>query len=1132
MKKILLKLFLIWIFFLSIWAFSQTGFIPPSPQSFSFIKATNVVSENEHTGSASINIPLFTYKANKLSTDVSILYSGAGVKVDDLPNDVGMTWVVNASGVITRTVNGLIDEKATMRMNKSEAELIQRTASDCDADEEIRTACYSPFQMDTERDIFEFRFANVSGAFYLDQNFIPVFLKNDDDVKIKNILPPNETDNIKFIGFEITTKEGVKYIFGGSINYWETTASKAMPANPPGDYAVTSFFLKETEYQTGEKIYFSYEDTDLVTNAISEIHTRYLYSCCLGTGIMPNLDPELRVSVQTHYTRNKKRLKTISSSENSDKINFIYSDKADSDFKKYLSEIEYYENNEVLKKVAFNYLFESSTGVLNLQRFYLSQLSFYSRNVFDKKYQFNYDDPLSLPRRLSYNQDMYGYFNGKENESLIANFFGNTTPPSNFYPPMILQSFGNRRPYFAFATKGTLKEVIYPTGGKTKFEYESPKTKAVFKSKFGFDDDGTIVPTFGGTSTKVIENLHFDQMIPYTLITYSGNASQNHMKQAKFTIEDMDSHQLIHSDSKTYGYAPQDSIYGNISLKKDKRYLLSFTPNGSAELKLSYSHRDPIDDFGIRLKSVTHVENGQVSEYKRFYYRPIELYHVKEENMALIDMMIIPAVQYATFEEFHEGMSATVTYSAHTSTNSSPLYNSRLRERYGFVTVSIGGDNFENGGYQKSFRKDSDDPLVKIHPSPAWGSGAGSPTSGSGYFGSVNGLPNFFGVILNSLYFPAKGNRLSFSGTLNRVKYFEKKGNLIYKNKQINYQNKYNITAINPNLFVSRPFNDLTSGNCGSTSVQRISNFYISIYKNYSIDTKLQKEKKIEYIDSVPVSFYNNYDDYLAADSLNTSESAYRKIISTTDYDYTGMPFHNQLTNQKLLSPDGSVTETRYQYAQEKNNQYLIGKNMIGVPLETEVKKDGKVISKTETLYPDSQTSADAKTSGLALPYSVVSQNLLTGLMDADVRYDRYDSKGNLLQYTTKEGIPVSIVWGYNQTLPIAKVEGIIYSYLQQLSPETADIINASDIDFNAGANNDETSFLSVLQRFRTRLGNDVRFTSLVSTYTYDPLIGVRSITPPSGIREQYLYDSAGRLEKVIDVNGKILKEMKYNYKN
>ncbi|WP_185290494.1 RHS repeat protein [Chryseobacterium lactis] len=1137
MKKTLSDLFLVWMFCHSLWAFSQAGFIPPSPQSFSFVKATNAVSENEHTGSVNVTIPLFTYKANKLSTDVSILYSGAGVKVDDLPNDVGMTWVVNAGGVITRTVNGLTDELAAMRMNKTGTELIQKTASDCDADEEIRTACYSPFQMDTERDIFEFRFADVSGSFYLDQNFIPVFLKNNDDVKIKNILPLNDTNNRNFNGFEVTTKEGVKYIFGGSINYWETTASKAMPSNPPGDYAVTSFFLKEIQYQTGEKIYFSYEDTDLVTNAISEIHTRYLYYCCLstssGSDTMPNLDPELRISVQTHYTRNKKRLKTISNSENSDIISFIYSDKGDSDFKKYLSGIEYRVNNEVLKKATFDYLFESSMGAVNMQRFYLSQVNFYSRNIFEKKYRFNYNDPLSLPRRMSYSQDMYGYFNGKEsNESLIAGFFGNTMPPSNSYQPAILQSFGNRRPNFLFASKGTLQEVIYPTGGTTKFEYESPKTKAVFKSRLGVEDDGNNTPILTGTSKKVLENIHFDQTIPYTLITYSNPSSINHMKQAKFTIEDLETHQLIHSDEKTYGYAVQDSINGSFNLQKDRKYLLTFTPNGFADLKLSYSHRDPIDDFGIRLKSVTNLENGQISEYKRLYYRPIELYRAKEEDLALIDMAIIPAIQYATFEEFHGGANVPVGYAAHTSTNSSPLYNSRLRERYSLVTVSMGGDNFENGGYQKTFRKDSEDPMVNVHPAAAGGSGATPPSSGSGYFNTVNGLTNFFGVILNSMYFPAKGNKLSFSGTLNKIKYFEKKGNLIYKNKQISYQNKYNITDTNPNIFVSKPFNDLTYGNCGPTNVQRISNFYIAIYKNYSIDTKLQKEKVTEYIDHVPVSFYNNNGDYLTADSLNTSESAYRKLITTIDYNYEGMPVHSQLTKQTSVSSDGRITETQYQYAKEKNNQYLISKNIIGVPLETVTKKDGKVISKIQTLYPVSKTEADTKTSGLALPYSVVSQNLLTGQMDADIRYDQYDAKGNLLQYTTKDGIPVSIIWGYNQTLPIAKVEGVLYSYLLQLSPETADIINASNLDFNAGVNNDETALLSALQKFRTRFSSDARFSSLVSTYTYDPLIGVRSITPPSGIRERYIYDSAGRLEKVIDMDGKILKEMKYNYKN
>ncbi|WP_294316620.1 hypothetical protein [uncultured Chryseobacterium sp.] len=1132
MKKIVITVFLT-IFLLPVLIYAQgTGFIPPSPQSFSFIKATNVVSENEHTGSANVNIPLFTYKANKLNTDVSILYSGAGVKVDDLPNDTGMTWIVNAGGVVTRTVNGLADEQATMRMNKSEAELIQKTASDCAADEEIRTACYTPSQMDTERDIFDFRFGNVSGSFYLDQNFVPVFLKNDDDVRIKNILPPNETNNRKFIGFEITTKEGVKYVFGGSVDFWETTASKAMPANPPGDYATTSFFLKEIQNINGEKIFFAYENTTLVTNSISEIHTRYLYSCCLNTGIMPDLDPELRTSVQTHYTKNKKRIKTISNSETSDTISFIYSDKADSEFQKYLSQVEYRVNNEVFKKAALNYLFEDPIGTLKSQRFYLTQISFYNKNVFEKKYQFNYDNPLELPRRLTYGQDMYGYFNGQGNESLIAGFFGNTLPPSLDYPPSVLSTFGNRRPDFSYASKATLKEVVYPTGGKTKFEYEAPKTKAVFKTKVIMGEN-PFAPN--GTETRIVENLHFNQNISFSLTTYSGDQSPNHMKQAYFSVKDLDTNQLIYSGSKTYGYAPQDSINGSFNALKDKRYLLTLTPNGNAEVKFSYSHRDPIDNFGIRLKSVTHSENGQNSEYKRFYYQPIELYKVKEEDLALQDMAIFPTTQYATFDEFHENMSLAVTYSAHISNNTSALYNSRLQERYSFVTASIGGDNFENGGYQKNFRKDSDDPLIMQRPASAGGNLAGPASSGSGYFGTVNGLPNFFGVILNSLYFPAKGNRLSFSGTLNKIKYFIKKNNVIYKNKQIGYQSKYNITATNANLFVSQPFRDLTYGNCGSSSVQRIANFYISIYKNYTVDTKPEKETVTDYIDGVPLTLYNNYDDYFAVDSLNSSEAAYRKLITITNYEYSGMPMHVQLTKQRIAGPDDRITETTYSYAHEKNNQLMISKNMIGIPLETTTTQTiggvSKTLGKTETVYPTSLPTSQA--GNLVLPLSSVSYDVLTNAPSTEVSYDKYDDKGNLLQYTGKDGIPVSIIWGYNRTQPIAKVEGMAYDQLTA-AVSIAGIITASDND--AADPTKEGLLLDALNTFRKEPSLSGK---LISTYTYDPLIGVTSITPPSGVRQTYTYDAANRLKegkvRGKDTSGsyinKKVSENNYNYK-
>ena len=73
-----------------------------------------------------------------------------------------------------------------------------------------------------------------------------------------------------------------------------------------------------------------------------------------------------------------------------------------------------------------------------------------------------------------------------------------------------------------------------------------------------------------------------------------------------------------------------------------------------------------------------------------------------------------------------------------------------------------------------------------------------------------------------------------------------------------------------------------------------------------------------------------------------------------------------------------------------------------------------------------------------------------------------------------------------------------------------------------------EQSLLTSLDSLRTSSSLNAY---MISTYTYDPLIGVTSITPPSGIREIYKYDSANRLQSVVDVNGKILKEYKYHYK-
>jgi hypothetical protein len=177
-------------------------------------------------------------------------------------------------------------------------------------------------------------------------------------------------------------------------------------------------------------------------------------------------------------------------------------------------------------------------------------------------------------------------------------------------------------------------------------------------------------------------------------------------------------------------------------------------------------------------------------------------------------------------------------------------------------------------------------------------------------------------------------------------------------------------------------------------------------------------------------------------------------------------------------------------------------------------------------VYPASLPTPQA--GNLVLPTAVKSYDL-NNTPATDVTYDQYDIKGNLQQYTTKDGISTTIIWGYNQMQPIAKIIGVKLSDISQTLINS--IVTASNTDASAAPGNDESAFLALLDSFR----KDPSMAGYqVTTYTYDPLIGVRSITPPSGIREVYLYDSANRLKEIREngQTGNILKEFKYNYKN
>ncbi len=146
------------------------------------------------------------------------------------------------------------------------------------------------------------------------------------------------------------------------------------------------------------------------------------------------------------------------------------------------------------------------------------------------------------------------------------------------------------------------------------------------------------------------------------------------------------------------------------------------------------------------------------------------------------------------------------------------------------------------------------------------------------------------------------------------------------------------------------------------------------------------------------------------------------------------------------------------------------------------------------------------------------------GLNGIDLEYDQ---AGNLITGTPKNGPSVYYVWGYHGQYPIAKFENFNSS---QIDTEMQNLINAAVLASN---NDDSISNENILRTALTNLGSTPALSSaMVTTYTYNPSIGITSTTDPRGYTMTYHYDKLNRLQFVKDEDGNLISENKYNYKN
>jgi hypothetical protein len=279
----------------------------------------------------------------------------------------------------------------------------------------------------------------------------------------------------------------------------------------------------------------------------------------------------------------------------------------------------------------------------------------------------------------------------------------------------------------------------------------------------------------------------------------------------------------------------------------------------------------------------------------------------------------------------------------------------------------------------------------------------------------------------------------------------------------------------------------------------------------------------------IKISFLEN--DPINIKKVNLIEKR-EKVFSSTSFitnstflNYVN-PNSNLIRSKINITSTGNSIEERFFYAKdsevenEPNINFLQLSNRVETPIKKETFYGTEKVSESKMVY-----SKDATTSNLVLPKNIIEKkgNNINGVSYQIINYDLYDDQSNLLQYTQENGIPVIMIWGYNKSKLIAKIENASYS---TLSSNTLNLIiaaqNASNIT------NNESNTLAALNSLRA---DSSLVNSMITTYTHIPLVGVSTMTDPKGDRVVYQYDKFGKLITLRDKNNNIILESDYNYK-
>lgn len=1153
--KILLRLFI--ILFTSSMA-CQT--IPElqkikGPEAAALQKAIDV-PVSMYSGTLGLSIPLYEISINGANVPITLNYSGGGgIKVDEDASMVGLGWTLSYGGSVSRTLKNKPDEwsffgKQTLADFFSFPTYAQDPAQ-VDACWYMRDIKRSAGVDDLSADEFNYSAGGYSGQFIYKQSTSSFVIYPKEDVSINYTYDPIA---YRIRKWDVVLPDGTKHTFGEGAVSRTTPVSLSPPPADSGvvEYSVDNMWaLKKITTIYGDSIVYNYGPNGYTSYSRSTNE-----SCSNKNG-----------AIQTITSRSATTIDELiiqSIVFKGGTVSFTNSNRIDGPARKIDEIVVTNSSGQVVRKVKLYYSYFNGTyGIvpafyrlnttddIENKRLKLDSISITgSDNVNVEKYKFTYyDNNGVLPSKYSFAQDLWGYFNGRNNTTFV--------PKLTYW----VTNGADRKVNNAVNNVFMLKSITYPTGGKSEFTYEGNVVKRGAFSEFNsmLNDDpyndstetlllGNATPVVMGNEKYYYKNFTVPANGGYphpqgwscsfganiSNLTVSSDCSFNY---AWFKLEKQNASTNAWESIQAYKYCynttpPVDSE-GMVSLYPGNYRLVIITmfptlPSNTTALngltatirwKNSYTSTSPevnasLNIGGLRVQEVRNYSSDGVLETKKQYE------YLDENGYSSGSMYEEPRhIQLHYIQNTSPiGEPETPNYGPNITVYGSPLMPLKpiagSYVGYQFVTEKIiNAKDSQIAPLKTRYTYTSRAPIYNSYTAPT--------------------------VYLDGL---VENHDWQF-GKIKKVEYYKNGVTNPIKTEEYNYINNLNVDpnagyadeilvdriswrSLNIAGLASSDFTDnyLLEGHYGQLppSSTIFAKRFIYGIKCSTLNIVTPSSQEAYYYSQMTLPYIKHYtgSDKLASKVTTTVDDLGNSLTQTETYTYSSTA-HNQITSSETTNSLGEIVKQKFYYPKDYLSTPVYNqmdqKHMVSQVVKQESLLNNTVLSTFKTNYFNW---------GTFIAPSTIELQKATQTSEIRFTYNNYDAYGNIVSATPGNGPTSCYIYSYNNKYPVAEIQNASYSAVLSVLGGATAVSNFS----NSNPTDAQVNSFLVPLRVSSSLAN-----AMVTTFTYKPLVGITTVTDPKGYVLYYEYDVVGRLKSVKEKdsqgNYRILSESEYNYR-